>query len=450
MTPRGLRGPMSRGFRLVGTRQAGVSLVLTLVLIVVIFVTTLTTIGPHAGGLGDNLAILVTFGIAVAVAEQLRMSLPGRLQTAPMVTALGMAMAFAADRSAEGITYTAGGCILAVGLAIAVGVIPRHLRGIGDPTADALDTVVRLFSVTLAAVIWRIPWPFLDAASLVEISRSWSGWQTACALSVLGMTVALVEAPIRAARRAAQEQMRWLQATRDEAAVSVGLGAAVTATATMMAICLPVLDVFAVPLIMLPMLFTQTAVRRQSAIRETYRQTVTALSLMPEVVGIIPRGHAATVAQLSVAVGRHLGMKEREVNDLEFAALLHDIGQVTLRYPIPGGATVQAAPVDQQRIADDGADIVRETEVLGSVADIIAAQAAPYRRVVERHERLSMSSRILKVTNAYADYYASHADSGEPPEQCRAAALERIYLGLGYQFDPAVVTALEQTLERRE
>jgi hypothetical protein len=45
------------------------------------------------------------------------------------------------------------------------------------------------------------------------------------------------------------------------------------------------------------------------------------------------------VAQLSVAVGRDLGLSERELQDLEYAALLHDIGQLSLSEPIPGGAT---------------------------------------------------------------------------------------------------------------
>lgn len=441
-------GRLSRpGGRLHWTAPGSVTAAILLVLIVGMFVMTLWTIGPQdAGGLGANLAVAAVFLPAIVAAEQFRVRLPGRARTAPLVTALGVAMAFAADRPGGPITYSAGGCVLAVGLALAIGVIPRHVRSVSDPLTDALDVSVRLFSVAVAALAWRYPLPWLDGVSLMERSRAWPSVQQAGVLIVIGFLAVIAGTPLMAARRAALERMRWSQATRDEAALTMGLGLAIAATATMIVACLPVLDLAAVPLFMLPMLFTQTAVRRQSMIRETYRQTVTALSSMPEVTGIIPRGHARDVARLSVGVGRRLGMSEREVNDLEFAALLHDIGQVTLRYPIPGGATVQAAPVDQQRIADDGAAIVRETGVLGSVADIVATQASPYRRVLESQERLPIGGRILKVTNAYADYLQVHVDAGEPLEQCRAAAIERIYLGLGYQFDPVVVSALERVL----
>ncbi len=439
---------ISRGLQVLGGRPAGISTLILIGLITAMLAVTVTTIGPRGGDLVSNLPLVLAFLLAIVVAEQLRIPLPGRAESAPLGTAVGLAMAFATDRPGAPVTYTVGGCILAVGLAIAVGALPRHLREPRDSMVHALDSAVRLFSVTLAALIWRNPWPCFGSESLMTLSRSWAGWQKALVLVTIGIVVVLGETPIRAAWRAAQEQLRWAQATSDEAIVTRGLTSAVAVTAAMIAICLPVLDLVAVPLMMLPMVFTQNAVRRQSMIRETYRQTVIALSRMPEVVGIIPRGHAKTVAQLSVAVARKLGMKEREVNDLEFAALLHDIGQVTLRYPIPGGATVQAAPIDQQRIADDGAAIIRETGVLGAVSDIVATQVSPYHRVVEGQERLPMSSRILKVTNAYADHYAAHADAGEAAEYCRAAALERIYLGLGYQFDPAVVAALERTVER--
>lgn len=441
--------PVARWLRAMGGPHVGFGLGMLVGLILLIFLIMTTQLGSRGGGLGRNIPVLAIFAAAILVAEQLRMRLPGRVETAPLVTALGLAMAFAGERPGGPITYTAGGCILGVGLSLAIAVLPRHLRRThADTLVNALDTVIRLTGVSLAALLWRSDWIWPDSVSMLERSRGWADVQQASAMVAIGLLVLLGEAPARAAWRSVQEGIRWVQATRDEVRATTGLSAGVAVTGTMIAICLPVLDLAAVPLMILPMVFTQNAVRRQSLIRETYRQTVTALSRMPEVVGITPRGHAQTVATLSVAVARRMGMKEREVNDLEFAALLHDIGQVTLRYPIPGGATVQAAPVDQQRIADDGAAIIRETGVLGSVADIVATQAAPYRRVVEGQERLQVSSRILKVTNAYADYYAAHSASGEAPAHCHAAALERIYLGLGYQFDPLVVTALEQTLER--
>ena len=148
---------------------------------------------------------------------------------------------------------------------------------------------------------------------------------------------------------------------------------------------------------------------------------------------------------MSMSMGHELGMSERDMLDLEYAALLHDIGQVSLIEPIPGGATVLAAPADQRRIAHDGAEIVRQTGVLDNVAVILEAQTTPYVQVREFGEVLPLSSRIIKVCNAYDDLAGSN-----PGLARRDAAIERIHLGLGYEYDPRVVDALVRALAHRD
>ena len=197
-------------------------------------------------------------------------------------------------------------------------------------------------------------------------------------------------------------------------------------------------------LFLFPLLLTQFAVRRYGAIRETYRQTIGALSCLTERSGYTREQHAARVTDLAVAIGRDLGMTPREMTELEYAALLHDLGQVALRDPIPGGATLMAAPADQQRIAHDGAEIVRRTGVLDNVAHILEAQTSPYRQVREFGEDLPMASRIIKVANAFDDVCGT--EIGGPAEE---RAMERIHLGLGYEYDPRVVDSLTRVLERR-
>ncbi len=145
-------------------------------------------------------------------------------------------------------------------------------------------------------------------------------------------------------------------------------------------------------------------------------------------------------------MGRDLGMSERDTLDLEYALLLADIAQVALREPIPGGATMLAAPADQDRIAQDGARIVRQTGVLDEVAVILESQAKPYRHVRELGEDLPLSSRIIKVANAYDDLVGEDVWG---PGVRHSAAIERIQLGLGYEYDPRVVEALVRVLDRR-
>ena len=107
-----------------------------------------------------------------------------------------------------------------------------------------------------------------------------------------------------------------------------------------------------------------------------------------------------------------MGLHADAVQDLEYAALLHDLGQVGLRSPIPDGATVLAAPDDQRRIASEGARIVRRTEVLDRVADLMERQTTPFRHVREWGEEVPLASRIIKVANAFDDFSHGRTDAG--------------------------------------
>ena len=111
---------------------------------------------------------------------------------------------------------------------------------------------------------------------------------------------------------------------------------------------------------------------------------------------------------------------------------------------IPGGATLMAAPREQQRIASLGAEVVRQAGVLDKVAMIVEHQSAHYRRPHERSDaEVPLASRIIKVANAFDDLVGDSLEGGR-----RANALERIHLGLAYEYDPRVVTALSRVMSR--
>ena len=68
-----------------------------------------------------------------------------------------------------------------------------------------------------------------------------------------------------------------------------------------------------------------------------YRQTIESLAMAPELGGLVPAGHAERVATLVGSMGRRLGLPETDLDDLEMAALLHHVGQVTLDDPEVAG-----------------------------------------------------------------------------------------------------------------
>jgi response regulator RpfG family c-di-GMP phosphodiesterase len=207
-----------------------------------------------------------------------------------------------------------------------------------------------------------------------------------------------------------------------------------------------------------PLLVTQVAFRRYAGIRATYLQTVRALAKVTEIGGYVEPGHSERVSRLAVAVGRELGIHEPELLELEYAALMHDIGQLSLADPIPGGATVLVSRQDQQRIAELGADVIQQAQVLGSVAEIVRRQNEPYRGVEVAHEgyrgrpdrldgessRPPLSSRIIKAANAFDDLVGSSLDPGRA-----AAAVQQLRLDTASEYDPEAVEALSRVVNRR-
>jgi response regulator RpfG family c-di-GMP phosphodiesterase len=133
-------------------------------------------------------------------------------------------------------------------------------------------------------------------------------------------------------------------------------------------------------------------------------------------------------------------MPEAALLELEYAALMHDIGQLSLRDPIPGGATVLVTRQEQRRIAEYGAEVIQQAKVLDSVADIVRRQSDPARPAVPAAQP-PLSSRIIRAANAFDDLVGS---SVEPSRA--AAAVERLRLDTAAEYDLAVVDALSKVV----
>jgi response regulator RpfG family c-di-GMP phosphodiesterase len=123
---------------------------------------------------------------------------------------------------------------------------------------------------------------------------------------------------------------------------------------------------------------------------------------------------------------------------------MHDLGQLSLPEPIPGGATTVADRAEQIRIAAMGAEVVRQTGVLDRVATIVERQAEPYRRPhVDVDPGVPIGSRIIRAVNAYDDLVGESREEGRALE-----ALERLRLGMAYEYDPVVVESLSRVVGR--
>ncbi|WP_374970156.1 HD-GYP domain-containing protein [Terrabacter sp. BE26] len=383
--------------------------------------------------------MVAAFAVTILLGEWFHISAPGFREAAPVAMAAAFALALT--------TSLPGGVLLPYGAPFALAVtavamaLGTTVRVAARRDTSLVDAAGRFVAIVVVALIYRVavlaPGSQSPLHAMVAVP-----WQRAVLLVAICLLALVTDALFTSLLRALSAGASIRRTFAEELRSSFTLSTAVAVTGVLIALATPPLGIAALPLFLIPLVLTLFAFRRYVSIRATYLQSIRTLSRLTDAAGYTPSGHSERVAALAVRVGRELGLSERELLDLEYAALLHDIGQVALVEPIPGGATVLAAPADQRRIEADTVAIVRETGVLEEVARILEHQTTPYRQVRELGEEIPLTSRIVKVANAYEDLTA-----GARSLRAREAAVERIYLGLGYEYDPRVVDALLKSLD---
>ncbi|MEV2231309.1 HD domain-containing protein [Streptomyces phaeochromogenes] len=375
----------------------------------------------------DERGVALAFGVLIAVGELARWGGAEQRESAPLGAAGALAYALLGENGGHSTHHGVLQTVAVVVAASLVGCVPHVAKGHG-PTADHLTR--RVLTVGFAAVCFQ---PLYNQGRL----REWAGDGPTYAALVVALLVlsALWDAVLAAAMAHARTRWPFGPLLRDELRGTLGIGSAVCATGAVMALAVAVAGLWALPVFSLPLLLTQLSFRRYAAVRTTYRQTIASLARATEIAGYTPAGHARRVAALSRAVGRELGLSEPELTVLEYAALMHDIGQLSLVDPVPAGATASLAPDDQRRIALLGGAVVRQTGVDAEVAVVVERQADPYREQ-------PVSARIVRAVNAYEEK-AREAGPGGPLK-----ALEELRLGAARDYQPEVVESLARVLAR--
>jgi hypothetical protein len=212
------------------------------------------------------------------------------------------------------------------------------------------------------------------------------------------------------------------------------------ALAAVLCVALAVTQVgwWALPLFGAPLLLGQVSFRRYHAIRATRRQTVASLARTTELAGYTLPGHARRVADLADGIGRELGMRRRDRQLLEYAALMHDIGQLSLVDPLPGGATALLPVEEQRRIGRLGSEVIRQAGVPAQVADIVARIADP-----GGGRGPALASAVIRVANAFDDL---GCDGGGP--EGRLEVLELLRADVTGAYEPRAVEALARVCLR--
>jgi putative nucleotidyltransferase with HDIG domain len=204
---------------------------------------------------------------------------------------------------------------------------------------------------------------------------------------------------------------------------------------------------WALALFVLPLLLASLSFRLYFEMKQDLLEFVRALAEVLEEVDPYTRQHSVRVAEYSVRLGRAMGMSERAVQDLEYGALLHDLGKVGRQYQYiltkPGKLSLEEQATMRAHPAE-GAAIVRKVRALRRAAEVVhdhheRPDGLGYPRGL-RGADIPLGSRIVMIADAF------DAMTSDRPYR-RAMTGERAVLELakhaGTQFDAQAVKTLE-------
>jgi hypothetical protein len=391
------------------------------------YVAAVAAVGLYAAtlALSDPVRILVAVtALALASMVNVPVSNSGNRFTVGLAVAAAVPMVLGPIDDVDLFGY-----IAVYGLGLAIVWALRFSRG--EKHSELLPTLVRRFAgyVTYATV-----YSALRTGPFAELN---GGWEDLFPFAVALLAWIAVEVFLRAMLVVGKRELSRSYLARSLIHdLNVFLGLALTGG--LFGELWPEIGWWALPIALLPYSFAHLAFQRFQETKTTYKQTIRALARIPEVSGLGVDGHADRTTDLAATIAKEIGLGPVEVEDVEYAGLMHDIGRVSLNEP-----QIVLHGFTNDDIARWSSEIIAESPYLSRVATHVRHQYEPYRKPGEQSDpEVSEVSRIVKVAAAYD--WQVHLERLSPLQ-----ALEVLHAGAAYDYDPEVVASLRRILESR-
>jgi len=219
----------------------------------------------------------------------------------------------------------------------------------------------------------------------------------------------------------------------------------------LMAIIYVQVGIVGILLFFLPLLLARRSFELYTKMRKMYLETIRALATAIDAKDPYTKGHSERVAKMAIALARELNLPEREIDDLEYAALLHDIGKIGVDERILGK--------DDGLTEEEFKKIKEHTIVGAKIIEPVEFLKKSYKAIYHHHERFNgngypngikgedipLFSRIIAVADAYD---AMGSVRPYRKKLSKDKIMKELKDQTGKQFDPKIVKALISILER--
>jgi HD-GYP domain-containing protein (c-di-GMP phosphodiesterase class II) len=198
--------------------------------------------------------------------------------------------------------------------------------------------------------------------------------------------------------------------------------------------------------------YGQETRRLYESLEKGYLETILALANSIDSKDAYTRGHSQRVGDMSVEIGRELGMNQQQLKWLQYGGYLHDIGKIGI---------IDDILCKQSRLTDDEMAVMRQHPEIGDAIIAPVSFLSPCRPAVRSHherwdgkgypdnlkaEQIPLIARIVNCADTF------DACTSTRPYQ-KAMTVERtmdILEGLrGTQIDPVVLDAFRRALVKK-
>ena len=219
----------------------------------------------------------------------------------------------------------------------------------------------------------------------------------------------------------------------------------------LMAIVYTEVGIVGILLFFLPLLLARRSFELYTKMRKVYLDTIRALAAAIDAKDPYTKGHSERVSEMSVVLAQELNLSDNDIENIEYTALLHDIGKIGIDDSILG---------KKGSLTDQEFDKIKEHTIMGAnIIQPVDFLKNSYRAIYHHHERyngkgypdgiksedIPILARIIAVADAYD---AMSSDRPYRKKLSKDKILKELKDQSGKQFDPEIVKVLISVLDR--